>query len=75
VKVSTKVKVTKEGVLIPEDLFKEIVSAHIKMEQILATLETLADEEALKTIERSREEVSKGEYVECSINELETVLK
>lgn len=51
------------------------MSAYVKGEQILATLETLADEEALKAIERSREEVAKGEYAECSINDLEKVLK
>ena len=70
-----KVKVTKEGILIPEELFKEMVSAYAKTEQILATLETLADEKALKTIEKSRKQVAKGEYVECSINDLEKVLK
>jgi len=73
--VGLKVRVTREGILIPEELFKEMMSAYVKVEQILATLETLADEEALKTIERSREEVAKGEYVECSINDLEKVLK
>jgi len=49
-------------------IFKEMMNAYVKVEQILATLETLADEEVLKTIERSREEVAKGEYVECSIS-------
>jgi len=73
--MGVKVKVTREGILIPEELFKEMMSAYVKVEQILATLETLADEEALKTIERSKEEVAKGEYVECSINDLEKVLK
>ena len=73
--MSVKVKVTREGILIPEELFKEMMSAYVKVEQILATLETLADEEALKTIERSREEVAKGEYVECSVNDLKKVLK
>jgi len=66
-----KVKVTREGILIPEELFREMMSAYVRVEQILATLETLADEEALKTIERSREEVAKGEYVECSVKDLE----
>jgi len=37
-------------------------------------LETLADAEALKAIEESREEVARGEYVECSIDDLEGVL-
>lgn len=52
-----------------------MVGTYIKMEQILATLETLADEETLKTIEESKKQVTKGEYVECSINDLEKVLK
>jgi hypothetical protein len=73
--VGAKVKVTRKGILIPEDIFKELMSTYLKVEQILATLETLADEEALRTIEKSREEVAKGEYAECSIDELEKVLK
>jgi len=73
--VDVKVKVTREGVLIPEELFREMMSAYVKVEQVLATLETLADEEALKTIAKSREEVARGEYVECSIDDLERVLK
>lgn len=64
-----------EGVLIPEELFKEMMSAYVKMEQVVATLETLADEETLETIEKSRKEVAKGEYVECSISDLEKVLR
>jgi hypothetical protein len=40
-----------------------------------ATLETRADKEASKTIEKSREEIAKGEYIECSIDELERVVK
>jgi hypothetical protein len=52
-----------------------MMSAYVKVEQVLATLETLADEEALKTIEKSREEVARGEYADCSIDDLERVLK
>jgi hypothetical protein len=73
--VDVKVRVTREGVLIPEELFREMMSAYVKVEQVLATLETLADEEALKTIEKSREKVARGEYVECSTDDLEKVLK
>ena len=70
--MSVKVKVSREGVLIPEELFREMMSAYVKMEQVLATLETLADAEALKAIEESREEVARGEYVECSWDDLES---
>jgi hypothetical protein len=73
--MNVKVKVTREGILISEDLFREMLSAYIRIEQVLATLETLADKEALKTTEKSREEIAKGEYLECSIDVLERVLK
>jgi hypothetical protein len=75
VQLEAKVKVKKEGIVIPEELFKEMVGTYLKMEQILATLETLADEETLKAIEESKKKVAKGEYIECSINDLEKVLK
>ena len=73
--MEAKVKVKEEGIVIPKKLFKEMVGTYIKMEQILATLETLANKETLKTIKESKKQVSKGEYVECSINDLEKVLK
>lgn len=72
--LDVKVKVTKEGVVIPEEVFREMVSVYVRMEQVLATLETLADKRALKAIEKSREEVAKGKYVECSAEDLERVL-
>ena len=73
--MAAKVKVKEEGIVIPKKLFKEMVGTYIKMEQIHATLETLADKETLTAIEESKKQVAKGEYVECSINDLEKVLK
>jgi hypothetical protein len=73
--MEAKIKIKEEGIVIPKKLFKEMVGTYIKMEQILATLETLADKETLKAIEESKKQVAKGEYVECSINDLEKVLK
>ena len=73
--LEAKVKVTKDGIVIPEDLFREMIGTYIKVEQMLATLETLADKETLKSIEESKKQVAKGEFVECSINDLEKVLK
>jgi len=73
--LEAKVKVKEEGIVIPKKLFKEMVGTYIKMEQIHATLETLADKETLTAIEESKKQVAKGEYVECSINDLEKVLK
>ncbi len=45
--VGGKVKIKDEGIVIPKKLFKEMVGTYIKMEQILATLETLADKETV----------------------------
>jgi len=73
--VGVKVKFTKRGVLVPQELFREMMSAYFRVERILATVETLADKEALRTIQKSREEVAKGEYVECSMEDLEKVLE
>ncbi len=73
--MEAKIKIKEEGIVIPKKLFKEMVGTYIKMEQILATLETLADKETLTAIEESKKQVAKGEYVECSINDLEKVLK
>jgi hypothetical protein len=73
--LETKVKIKEEGIVIPKKLFKEKLGTYIKMKQILATLETPADKETLKAIEESKKQVAKGEYVECSSNDLEKVLK
>ena len=73
--MEAKVKIKEEGIVIPRKLLKEMVGTYIKMEQILATFETLAAKETLKAIEESKKQVAKGEYVECSINDLEKVLK
>jgi hypothetical protein len=73
--MKAQVKVAMEGVLVPEELFKEMLNVYARMERVFATLEILADEEALRRIKRSREEVARGEYVECSINDLEKALK
>ena len=45
-------KATRKGVLIPEELFKEMIGVFTRIEQILATLETLADEDTLEIIKR-----------------------
>jgi DNA-binding transcriptional ArsR family regulator len=69
------IKATRKGVLVPEELFKEMIGIFTRIEQILAILETLADEDALEIIKRSREEIAKGRYVECSIEDLERILR
>ena len=69
-----QVKVTKEGVLVPEQLFEEMMSAYVKVEQVLATLEELADPDALKAIEKSRKQIAEGEYTECILSDVEKVL-
>ena len=73
--LEAKVKVTKDGIVIPKDLFEEMVGTYVKVEQILTTIETLADKETLKSIAESKKQVAKGEFIDCSINDLEKVLK
>jgi len=52
-----------EAVSIPRPLLKELYEHFAKIEEILATLEELANKEGLERIERSLQEYKKKEYV------------
>ncbi|MCJ7560616.1 hypothetical protein MUO79_08365 [Candidatus Bathyarchaeota archaeon] len=52
-----------EVVSIPRPLLKELYEHFDKIEEILATLEELANKEGLERIEKSLEEYKKKEYV------------
>ena len=69
------IKVVGDEVVIPKKLFEEMIDAYVRMEQVLATLEILADREALETIRKSRREIVEGKYIEATINDVERVLK
>jgi len=63
-----------KGIVIPTEMFKKILSTYYTMEQIMATLETMADKETMKAIKKSKQEIKKGEFVECEIHEVNKVL-
>jgi hypothetical protein len=52
-----------EVVTVPRPLLKELYEHFDRIEEILATLEELADKKGLKRIEKSLEEYKKKEYV------------
>jgi len=52
-----------EAVSVPRPLLKELYEHFSKIEEILATLEELANKEGLERIEKSLEEYKKKEYV------------
>jgi hypothetical protein len=52
-----------EVVTVPRPLLKELYKHFDRIEEILATLEELADKKGLKRIEKSLEEYKKKEYV------------
>jgi hypothetical protein len=52
-----------EVVTVPRPLLKELCKHFDRIEEILATLEELADKKGLKRIEKSLEEYKKKEYV------------
>jgi len=52
-----------EAVSVPRPLLKELYEHFAKIEEILATLEELANKEGLERIERSLQEYKKKEYV------------
>jgi len=52
-----------EAVAIPKPLIKELYEYLVGIEEILATIEELVDEESLKRIKKSLTEYKKREYV------------
>ena len=52
-----------EAVSVPRPLLKELYEHFAKIEEILATLEELANKEGLERIKKSREEYKKKDYV------------
>lgn len=63
-----------KGILIPTEMFKKMLNTYYTMEQIIATLETMADKETMKAIKKSKQEIQKGKFVECEIDEVSKVL-
>ena len=52
-----------QAVPVPRPLLKELYEHFAKIEEILATLEELANEEGLERIKKSLEEYKKKEYI------------
>jgi len=63
-----------KGIVIPTEMFKKMLNTYYTMEQIIATLETLTDKETIKAIKKSKQEIQKGEFIECKINEVSKAL-
>ncbi|MFQ5950461.1 MAG: hypothetical protein ACE5KH_00080 [Candidatus Geothermarchaeales archaeon] len=67
---------TPSTVAVPKDLLRELIEGLAKTEEVLATLEEIADREGLERIRRSREEYDRGEYEEAGdAEELRKLLK
>ena len=52
-----------EPVIIPKELLKELHEGLVRIEEVLATLEELMDEEGVHRIRGAEEEYKRGEYV------------
>lgn len=52
-----------ESVAVPKALLKNLYRGLIEVEEVLATLEELMDEEGLKRIREAEEEYRRGDYV------------
>jgi hypothetical protein len=66
-----------EVVTIPLPLLKELYEHFYRIEEIIATLEELSDEEGLKRIEKSLDDYTKKKYVTVKTPEMirEALLK
>jgi len=63
-----------KGIVIPTEMFKKMLHTYYTMEQIIATLETMADKETMKAIKKSKQEIQEGEFIESEIDEVNKVL-
>jgi hypothetical protein len=65
-----------ESVIIPKELLKELHEGLVRIEEVLATLEELMDEEGVRRIRRAEEEYRRGEYVVVEASsEVERLIK
>jgi hypothetical protein len=63
-------------VAIPEELLRELVVELSRVEEVLATLEELLDEEGLRRVRVAEEEYRKGDYIVVeSSREVEKLLE
>jgi len=61
-------------VVIPKEALNQILDAFEKKEAAMSTLEILADEDTMKSIEKSRKDIKQGHFVDGSVHDLEKVL-
>ncbi|RLG16153.1 hypothetical protein DRN69_01570 [Candidatus Pacearchaeota archaeon] len=73
--VLQKYKKMEEKVVIPRATLNDMFSTFQKMESIISTIEILADEESMKAIRKSKEDLSKGRYVEGNMEDLDKIMK
>ena len=62
-------------VAIPEELLRELVLELSRVEEVLATIEELLNEEGLKRIRRAVEEYRKGDYIVVESSEAKKLLE
>jgi hypothetical protein len=62
-------------VAIPEELLRELVLELSRVEEVLATIEELLNEEGLKRIRRAVEEYRKGDYIVVDSSEVKKLLE
>ncbi len=63
-----------DTIAIPKALFESMVSSYREMEQIMSTIEILLDQEAMESIDKSKEDIKNKDFVDCSIDEVNKLL-
>lgn len=71
---STGLRATHGGVIVPRDVIMDILNLYQKMEEVMATLEIMADQNTLKSIKKSKEQISKKQFLDADIHTIENTL-
>ncbi len=68
------VQVKKEGVLIPKDMFDDMIASYQKLDPIMSTIEIMLDKETMESIQKSKQQIENREFVECTLEEVDKIL-
>ena len=62
-------------VVVPRDVMLDMLKAYYKMEQAISSMEIMMDAETTKNIEKSKKDFKKGNFIECTVDEIDSILK
>jgi hypothetical protein len=51
-----------------------MIASYQKLDQIMSTIEIMLDKETMESIQKSKQQIENGEFVECTLEEVDKIL-